>query len=490
MKYFFIKDIIIFGTLVCFSTHLFSQGTELQAKVQEFANKAFYKHASLGISVRDIGTGQILAQNEKDKMLIPASSLKLVTTLAAYELLGSDFTFETRLTHDGNIEPDGTLKGNIYIEGSGDPTLGSQRIKGVLDAEALFVQVVNDIRRFGINCVEGNIIADESIFNSFPISPSWQWNDLGNYYAAGAWGLNINENEYSIYYHRSGPIGSLSKIAYFYPYIPDLQLSNEVTIDSAGTGDNAYIFGGPYHYGKRIVGTIPQGKDLFKIKGSIPDPPMYIAYKILTELEKREMGGQSYKTQYHPDNKRNSRKLIATYTSPSLKNIITQANENSINIYCESLLKTIGFEQRKQGAGSAGIAEIENFIASKKVDITALHMEDGSGLSTRNLISPDFMAEFLGAYAKDKNIDDVITLIPSVGVNGTVKSLLTNSKAKGKMWIKSGSMDKTLSYSGYCKAASGRWVSFCIMLNASTAKKNKENKTELEKILEVIYRFS
>ena len=93
-------------------------------------------------------------------------------------------------------------------------------------------------------------------------------------------------------------------------------------------------------------------------------------------------------------------------------------------------------------------------------------------------------------YVKDKNVNEIATLLPRVGVEGTVKSLLTNSPAKGNMWVKSGSMDKILTYSGYCKAASGRYIAFSVFLNASTAKKKNENKVELEKILDLIYRFS
>jgi len=465
-------------------------GSLLQSKIDNIASSDFYKHASLGVSVRDAKTGEVVGQVQKDKMLVPASSLKLITTLSGREILGPEFRYETKISHDGFIDTDGTLKGNLYIEGSGDPTLGSDRIKGNLNGDQLFRKIISDVKTHGITCVEGDIIADESVFNSFPISPSWQWNDLGNYYAAGAWGLNVHENEYAIYFHRNGPIGSLSRIAYFKPFVPNLELDNEVTIDDADSGDNAYIFGGPYHYGKRVVGTIPRGKNLFVVKGSLPDPPSYFSYRVLQELEKNDMGGHIYKTQYRPDTKKSSRKKITSYFSSSLNEIIKLANDRSINIYCESILKTIGIRKRNAGSGGEGIAAIEDLLQSRNMDIRALHMEDGSGLSTRNLVSPDFLTNFLCNYVRDKNLNDITPLLPRVGVEGTVKFILINSPAKGNMWIKSGSMDKILTYSGYCKAASGRYVAFSVFLNASTAKKKSENKAELEKILDAIYRFS
>lgn len=464
--------------------------TILQDKIDKIASSDFYRHANLGISVRDVKSSVVIGQVEKDKMLVPASSLKLITTLSGREILGPEFRYETKVSHDGFIDIDGTLKGNLFIEGSGDPTLGSDRIKGNLNGDDLFRKIIADIKKHGITCIEGDVIADESIFNSFPISPSWQWNDLGNYYAAGAWGLNVHENEYAIYFHRNGPIGSATKIAYYKPFVPNLQLENEVTIDGPESGDNAYIFGGPYHFGKRIVGTIPKGKNLFVVKGSLPDPPSYFSYRVLKELEKNDMGGHLYKTQYQPDGKKSARTNIISYFSSSLNEIIKLANDRSINIYCESILKTIGLRKRNSGSGGEGISAIKDLLKSKNLDIRALHMEDGSGLSSRNLVSPDFLTNFLCNYVKDKNINEIIPLLPKAGMEGTVKSILVNSPAKGNMWVKSGSMDKILTYSGYCKAASGKYVAFCVLLNASTAEKKNENRVELEKILDVIYRFS
>ncbi len=462
----------------------------LQSRIDQLTSGTFYRHANIGISVREVSTGSLIAEKQKDKMLIPASALKLITTLSGLELLGEDFKFTTRITYDGKLGSDGVLKGNIYIEGGGDPSLGSDRIPGVLTAGKLIRQITDDLLRAGIKCVEGNIIADESVFNSFPVSPSWQWNDLGNYYAAGAWGLNINENLYNVWFNRSGPVGSSSRIAYFEPKVPGLILENEVTIDSAHTGDNTYIFGGPYHYGKRVVGTIPQGKDLYKVKGSLPDPPLFFAYSLLTEMEKRQMGGHNYRTQYRPLKNQKSRKLISEYKSPDLKTIIRFTNDLSINIYAESILKTLGKVKRKSGSGSEGIDVIKSNLKKHGLDIEPFNIEDGSGLSARNLMSPDLMAGFLAAYAKGKDTRLIRELIPPAGERGTVRHLLANSRAKGRLWVKSGSMDNILTYAGYCLSSSGKLVAFAVFLNGSTADKPNKNKAELENILEAIFRFS
>ncbi len=483
------RYILILISAICSLTSLKAQ-PDLQARIDKITSSGFYKYAHIGISVRDVVSGALIAGEQKDKLLIPASSLKIITTFSALELLGPEFQFETVISHDGYIDAGGTLHGNIYIAGGGDPTLGSSRIAGNASTTELIDKIADQIRAFGISCIEGNIIADESIYNSFPLCPSWQWNDLGNYYAAGAWGLNINENQYAIYFHRDGDVGSLTRIAYFDPMLPGLELENEVTVDSADSGDNAYIFGGPYQQGKRIVGTIPKGKGLFRIKGSMPDPPSYLAYRVHTKLAQREMGGHLFKTQFRADVNKNIRTVIGKIYSPKLREIVKYANLHSINVYCESMLKYLGWKIGNEGSGRVGIDVIKQHLLSKNIDVLPLFMEDGSGLSARNQTTPDLMTTFLASFAKNKKPEDFENLLPTVGVSGTVKNVLVQSKAKGNMWVKSGSMDKILTYAGYCRTASGRFVSFSIFLNGSTATKKRENKAELEKILEAIYIFS
>lgn len=469
-----------------------SAGTqnELQNKINILVNSGFYKHANIGISVRDTKTGELIADIEKDKLMIPASSLKLLTTLASLDVLGSNFRFKTRISYDGILHADGTLQGNIYIEGSGDPCLGSDRIPGVLSSDALILKIADDIKKAGVVCLEGNVIADESVFNSFPVSPTWQWNDLGNYYASGAWGLNINENLYNIWYDRNGPVGSLTKVAFYEPNIPNLQIQNEVIVGNRYSGDNAYIFGGPYNYGKRVVGSIPQGKNLFKIKGSLPDPPLFFAYRVLKALEQCKIGGYTFKTMFRDDGTKKMRKEISLYESPDLKTIVRYTNEVSINLYAESILKTLGAIKLNNGSGSGGIDIIKKYIKNKGLDATPLIMEDGSGLSTRNLITPDLMSNFLSEYLQNIDFNVLKEILPAAGERGTVRQLLTGSPAKGKVWLKSGSMDKILTYAGYCETASGKIVSFSVFLNNSIFAKKYQNKAELEKILDAIYRFS
>ena len=472
----------------CLSANVHSQESNLlQSKIDRLIQGSEFKYASISITVVDYNTSEHLAEVNPDMSIIPASSLKLLTTLNAVELLSDTFQFVTRITHDGIIERDGTLKGNIYIEGTGDPTFASGKFKPEMDFTKLIPRIAKAIEEKGITCVEGEIIADESEFNAFPISPSWQWNDLGNYYASGAWGININENEYTIVFKDRGVIGRRPNISYHYPKIPNLEFSNEVAVDSSHTGDQAYIFGGPYNYDKRIVGTIPQGSKTFSIKGSIPDPPLYAAYYLSKQLEALKIKSNGYRTEYYPKAK-SKRKLITRIKSPYLKDIARSANFDSNNLYCEAILKAMGKDKNGEATGQNGIAAIRGNLRKYKIDHKALNMEDGSGLSARNNISSHLLADFLQLYAQKHGIDYTTDLIPKAGSQGTVRGVLRNSSAQGHVWMKSGSMNRVLTYTGILQDANGDWKTFSIMINGFDVK-YKVMRSKIEKMVGWIYRY-
>jgi D-alanyl-D-alanine carboxypeptidase/D-alanyl-D-alanine-endopeptidase (penicillin-binding protein 4) len=467
----------------------FGQSQKLQTRINASVASSTFKYSNIGVAVVDLETGKTVAGVNQNKVLVPASSQKVITTFAALELLGEDFVYETKIAHDGEVLPDGNLVGNIYIVGSGDPTLGSSRFKGTLNFEDLLENLLDQIKEYGITCIDGDIIADESFLHSFPVCPSWQWNDLGNYYASGAWGLNLNENQYLIAFDKRGAVGRRPRIKYYSPEIPGLQFSNEIVVDSSNTKDNAYIFGGPNNYFKRIVGTIPAGEGNFYIKGSIPDPPLFAAYQLYKKLADADIYSSGYRSIYDPvESKKIKKEDIAIIYSPPLKKILKTANYKSVNLYCESLLKTIAKHKGHTGSGGHGLYEINKFLHKLKVDTKGIHLEDGSGLSARNNISPHGLAIFLQRMTKKKELPELLELLAVGGRNGTVAGMFKGSKAAGNVYAKSGSMNRVLTYTGYIKCKSGRWVSYAVMSNGFSIE-SKQMRRKLEKVMTNIYLY-
>jgi len=463
-----------------------AQRMTIQEYTEQFAKKKVFKNAFISACAQEVKSGLKVLDHNADKVLIPASSLKVITTLASLDILGEDYYYETKVAYSGDIDEEGTLQGDLYIMGSGDPTLGSNKFKGAVPFKTLLRDISASVRDAGIFCIAGDVVGDESVFNSYPINPTWQWNDLGNYYAAGAWGINILDNEYRIYYAQQLKEGRVPRLISYNPYIPGLELQSEVKTGPKGSGDNAYIFGGPYNYTKRIVGTIPPGKKQFVIKGSIPDPPLFLAYSLFNELSAKGVQAKNYRTTFKKERGYAKRKVVYQVKSPPLKEIIKKTNFESNNLYCETILKTIGSKEMELGSGAAGINSIRKILRRRGLNLSGMQIEDGSGLSARNKVSSRFITDFLNSIANEISLKTATTYLPMGGYQGTVKGFFKKSRAKGNIWAKSGSMNGVLSYSGYVKSKSGKWLSFSIIANGHS-ESNRKVRPYMEQFMIKLY---
>ena len=179
------------------------------------------------------GDGRTIVDINGSKMLVPASNMKLISTGAALHKLGPDYRFETAIGHDGVIE-DGVLKGNLYIIGGGDPTLGSKDSIAV-NLETVFGQWETMVREAGIRKIEGRVIGDGRAFEGMMEEPTWLWNDIGTYYGAGATGLMFYVNMQSFSVGAGDQVGAPVKISPSYPLTPWMDFRYNCTTSSAVT---------------------------------------------------------------------------------------------------------------------------------------------------------------------------------------------------------------------------------------------------------------
>jgi D-alanyl-D-alanine carboxypeptidase/D-alanyl-D-alanine-endopeptidase (penicillin-binding protein 4) len=485
-KQYMTRNLYLIIILLTGLVNLNGQNEKMQSNIDRILASKELKYSNITMTVMDIEGDSIEASINPYTMAIPASSLKVITTLCAVDILGADYEYETTIAYDGTIQEGGTLKGNVYIIGSGDPTLGAGKFEGNEIYEELLTIISNEIKGEGITCIDGKIISDESIYNSFPIAPTWQWNDLGNYYASGAWGINVNENKYTIYFSDRGTVGRRPTLKSHYPTVNNIEFSNEVAVDSAHTGDQAYIFGGPYDYTKRIVGTIPSGEGTFAIKGSIPEPPKFLAYKVEDDLKNHGIQTLGYDVIFTPHRPLINETVIHQFKSPTVTEIVKRANLESNNLYTESLLKSMGFKVRKSGSGQLGISAINRYLNKLKVNHDCLVMHDGSGLSARNNVCSYMMADFLRAYVIKNGFEQTASLLPIGGRTGTVRGLFKQSGAAGNVYVKSGSMSSVQSYTGIMMTKSGKQKAFSLIVNGFSVK-GSTIRAKLEKVMKEIY---
>ncbi|GAB4134305.1 MAG: D-alanyl-D-alanine carboxypeptidase/D-alanyl-D-alanine-endopeptidase [Raineya sp.] len=434
---------------------LFSQQVRTENKffttLDKVEKDTTFQQGHFAFSLRNAKTGKILAEKNADKLLQVASCLKLFSTATALEILGKDFTFQTHLAYDGKIET-GTLQGNLYIVGGGDPTLGSSDWAGKMNAQALLEHWANLIIKQGIQKINGSVIAYDGYFGEYTLPRGWIWEDIGNYYGSNVYGLNLNDNEYILYLQANKKIGQAAQILRTEPELPFLQFEGKILTAPKGTGDNAYIFGSPKENTRFLEGTIPQEEN-FAIKGALPNPPLSTAYLLHQTLQKK---GIALSQEPKVIKKTTNWKIIDTYHSPTLAQIIEQTNTYSINLYAEALYRQINRDKP---------TNLLEFWQGKGLKIDEKNIEDGSGLSHKNHVSAHHLTQLLHEMFNSTHYKAFETSLPVAAHSGTMLNWGKNSILQGNIRAKTGSMSGVVALSGYCKTMSGEILCFSIVAN-------------------------
>lgn len=454
MKRYFI---LLFLHLVFQATTLDGQGV-IQEQMNDWAANPVLAESRIGLVVLDNHTGKVVAGMNEELGFCPASSLKLLTTSAALDILGSTFRYKTALAHTGQIE-NGVLYGDLWIIGGGDPSLGGDRFEEG-DMEDILKKFGREVQALGIKEIKGEVIADGSYFSGVRAGRGWPAQDIGNYYGAGVWGLNINENMFFIDFNLQSAGSRSPKLIDHRPFIPHLTLINELKTGSAKSGDQAYIFGGPYNYKRFIRGSLPAGSGKFTIKGSVPDAPYLAAYHLKKHLESIGIKSLEASTWIDRETKSSAAaKVFYTLESPTLSKLVEATNHESLNLYCEAFLRSVHSKDRSE---LGGIEKIHSWLAEKEISRSVLRLMDGSGLSPQNRISPLTLAQIV--YQGKDNLDFVGS-IPQGTVDGTAKYLFRGDPNGRLIRVKSGYITGVRSYTGLAKSITGRSFSFSFMIN-------------------------
>jgi len=425
------------------------------------------KNATISFYALDLDSNKVIAGLGSNKSLVPASTMKLVTTATALELLGPGKRFTTYIKYDGEIDSNCVLNGNIYVVGGGDPCLGSERF--IKHYKNFINKWANEIIELGIDSINGRVIGDATIFDEQMIPSTWIWGDLGNYYGAGPCGLSIYENKCSIEL-SSGKRGDSTEITCVYPYIPNLKFANYVK-SMTTKKDLSYIFGAPYQENRIIEGGIPTNQKNFMVRGSIPDPSYLTAFEL--DMELRSLGVRLanpsttiHKIKFETGFIEKTKKHIITATrSPKLITIINLTNTNSINLYAEHLMNQIGVFKYRRGDTGSGVQATTLFWKEIGLDINGMFVNDGSGLSRFNAITAKQLVAILKYMNESKNQQLFLKSLPVAGKSGTLRNVGKGTTAQGRVKAKSGYMTRVRSYAGYVITKNKRNLAFALIVN-------------------------
>ena len=423
-------------------------------------------HAGIGFCMRDMQDGKTVVAHNQSLSLSPASTMKMVTTATALEILGKDFRFTTRLQYAGKIDKQGVLHGNVIIRGGGDPTFGFKRVEGSASFEEIFSGWANQISNLGIKRIEGGIIADACFFEQQMNPYDWSWSDMGNYYGAGASGLSIYENMFVLNLQGGAKTGDSVKLRKIYPELKDLKIDlSRIRTGDSETDDEAYIFGAPYQEERYVTGALPIGSDATEVKGSIPNPPLFAAkaFKAVLQGQGIEADGKAMvilnpKDWINIDT--NGITTMLSYSSPTLSEIIRHTNHKSINLYAETLLKMMGKQKYGEGSTEAGTNAVYAYWKSKGLKLDGFFMRDGSGLSRNNAIYPALLVNMLYIMHGDPLYDVFFQSLPTAGENG----ILPKDRGGKRIRLKSGHMNKVRAFAGYTTLG-GKQYCFSLIVN-------------------------
>ncbi len=441
--------------------------SSLNRLVDKYQKSKLFKNSTWALYARYLESGKVILDKNSEVSVAPASNMKLFTTSAALEILGEDYRFSTKLYYDGNISDDGNLYGNIYIVGGGDPTLGYDLVKGSLPLDELMDTWVKAISEKGIKTVRGNIIADALLYDAKPIPDMWDWIDIGNYYGASSTALTINNNLYFLYF-KPGNKGDAAEVLRTEPEIPGLTFTNYMKTGAKGSGDNGYIYCAPLQYNATLRGTIPAGVDEFSIKGSIPDPPLFAAQKLLSSLRKSGVEVKGKATRLKELLIYDETKLITKTISPPLKDIIYIVNKRSDNLYTEMLLKALALSAKGKGDIESGTEAVKEYLEKNGINADGLIMYDGCGLSRSDAITAKMMVDLLEMLTKKKHFDSFFNSLAVVGDPGDIgyfSSMGRGTEIEKNAHIKSGVISGVRAYSGYLKDRKGKTIIFSLIAN-------------------------
>lgn len=448
----------------------------LQKALDAASKSRALKNANWGFFAVD-SLGRTIASRNPSARLIPASNQKLVTTGTALVALGSDFTFPTEIQYSGTIT-DGVLDGNVYIVGGGDPTTAA-RDSIAMKKESLFWKWKSMLRSAGINAINGRIIADGTAYEGYPEDGSWNWEDIGTYYGTGAYAINYYGNSQD-YYVSAGALGESVNVTVSGPLTPWMHFVNRGITGPAGSGNSLYLFTTDLAPESELRGSFAIDRKPKTEHFANKYPELTCAYAFYRNLLDTGWIVRGYGYIDRDGNVSDiatkeplasaERRLAGTTRSARLADIVRSANVRSDNLYADAIFRRMGEEACGVCVPDSCRAALSDVLSALGVGSGAV-IVDGSGLSRKNALSPQWMVSYLRSMASSKASADFIASLPSPG-EGTLVGVLKDVPGAGRIRMKSGSMEGVLCYSGYVLSADGASVktTFSIMVNGASAK--------------------
>jgi D-alanyl-D-alanine carboxypeptidase/D-alanyl-D-alanine-endopeptidase (penicillin-binding protein 4) len=418
------------------------------------------KQAFVGIVVEDLSTGRILYSKNEDRLFLPASNEKLLTTAAALHWLGPDYRYATKVCATGIIDSTGVLHGDLVIVGSGDPSFS--RAFG-RDPDSIFFSWADSLKSKSVKRIEGSVLADESLFDSERLGYGWDWHYLSSWYAGEVSALSYGAGSVEIEVAPGDSAGAEGSIL-LSPQTSYMKVKGSVVTALPGTSSSVSVSRMPFTNEITVSGAVPVGEEKTSWRVSVSQPEVFFVHR-LTEILKADSIEVSGEPGVCDSTRKQGSSLLFTHYSPLLDSIVNVTNRWSENLCAEMLFKTVGAKASGKGTFETGARAVEEYLHTIGIDTSSCVVVDGSGLSRRNLVTPRDMVKLLDANIGRENTGVLPNSLPVSGSSGTLSERMKERPLAGRIHAKTGSLDQASALTGYAVSATGRPVAFSMLTN-------------------------
>lgn len=457
----------------------------ITGKIDQIIKSSVANDAFWSVSVRDT-TGNVLIGINNHRLMSPSSNLMLLTSSAILHALGPDYTFKTRIYGDG-VQKDSVWNGDIYIVGSGDPSIGGDIYNG--DKLHVFDDFYAKLDTLGIAAVNGYLIGNNSYFDNKEYPYGWNWNDLTYSFAPEIDALSFNNNCVDLTVNARGRVGDTPSIKWF-PFNTDyVHFINEQSIIPSNIPENSSY--------RRILGTntilLKSSLSQNSVKEeslTITNPPLYFIDSFKKYLQMNGFvwdGNMVIDHREHNWQDTTMFRQLAVHESVPVKDLLEQINKDDNNFYVEMMLKAAAAkEYNVQGSTELGIQMVEEYAADMGIDTTKVLMSDGSGLSDQDLINTDAISKLLFSMRKQPLFPTYKNSLSTASLDGTLENRFWNTPLKAKINGNFGFRSGIAAFSGYLTTSNNHLLMFSIIANHVKNHKTAVIKIE-DKILELLY---
>ena len=439
----------------------------IRTYIENLKKDTLFSNAVVGIMVMD-EKGREVASWNPDYPLLTASTMKTISTGLALKVLGPEYRYKTRIGYTGIVK-DGVLKGDLYIVGGGDPTLGSKDTVAY-PIDSIFGVWADAVKLAGINRIEGNIIGDDRFFANEIVPGGWAVSNLGPYYGSGTSGLSFMENLQEFTFKPGEKTGDHAEFVSVWPVVPGMKIINNIKTGIQSSRPSTSLRLTELDRVVKYSGSLPLGGEPVVLTGSCKFPALACAEEFRLFLMKR--GVRSNPLVYDPESfkveKEENINFIGETLSPPLASIVNVTNRISNNFYAETLFKTLGKVITGSGSYDSSAVAVRRLLSSMGLPDRGFVQDDGSGLSRQNYVSARFFSNYFSKLKeKNDNFEVFFNSLPQPGGPGTLENVIKDAtpEQKARLHAKSGSLSSVRCYAGYAERRDGGMYYFAILTN-------------------------